>query len=95
MGGGGVFVVVIAFEALAEFSDLNADGGVDAGIVVLRLVHDVSPDGIFLKGPTTTGEVGVSEVAEEAPESFRGAEAFASEYALEFLLKFGVINVWC
>jgi hypothetical protein len=92
VGGGGIFGVVVAIEALAEFSDLDADGGVDAGIVVLRLVHDVAADGVFLQGAAAAGDVGFGEVAQETPKCFGSAKAFASENTLEFCLRFGIVD---
>jgi hypothetical protein len=93
VGGGGIFGVVVAIEALSEFSDLDADGGVDTGIVVLRFVHDVPADGILLQRAAAAGDVGFGEVAEEAPESFGSSKAFASEDPLESGLKFGIVDV--
>lgn len=92
VGGGGVFGVVVTIEALSEFSDLDADGGVDTGIVILRLVHDVPADGIFLQGSAAAGGIGIGEVAEETPECFGGAKTFASKNTLEFCLKFGIVD---
>lgn len=68
VGGGGALLTVILFEALAEFADLDADGSVGAGVVVLGLPHDVATDGVFLELAGSTVEVGVGEVGEEFPK---------------------------